>query len=71
MSFRIYYIGVTLGTESSEFKEVLVPFSFLRKFAMPMHALFAEFNVKEVKLNQQLSDDAFAIRGDIANQFFA
>ena len=71
MSFRIYYIGVTLGTESSEFKEVLVPFSFSRKFAMPMHAFFAEFNVKEVKLNQQLSDDAFAIRGDIANQFFA
>jgi hypothetical protein len=28
---------------------------------MPMGAFFAEFNVKEVKLNQQLGEDAFAI----------
>jgi hypothetical protein len=28
---------------------------------MPMGAFFAEFNVKEVKLNQQLADDVFAI----------
>ncbi len=64
MSFFIYYAGITLGTENSKFKEVegiLVPFSFSQKFEMPMGAFFAEFNVKEVKINQQLPDDAFAI----------
>ena len=64
MSFFIYYAGVTLGTENSKFKDVegvLVPFSFSQKFEMPMGAFFAEFNVKEVKLNQQLAEDAFAI----------
>ena len=64
MSFFIYYAGVTLGTENSKFKEVegiLVPFNFSQKFEMPMGAFFAEFNVKEVKINQQLPDDAFAI----------
>jgi hypothetical protein len=64
MSFFLYYGGVTLGTENSKFKEVegvLVPFSFSQKFEMPMGAFFAEFNVKEVKLNQALGDDAFAI----------
>jgi len=64
MSFLIYYNGVTLGTENSKFKDVegvLVPLSFSQKFEMPMGAFFAEFNVKEVKLNQQLAEDAFAI----------
>ena len=40
---------------------VLVPLSFSQKFEMPMGAFFAEFSVKEVKLNQQLAEDAFAI----------
>lgn len=64
MSFFLYYGGATLGTENSKFKEVegvLVPFSFSQKFEMPMGAFFAEFSVKEVKLNQTLGDDAFAI----------
>ena len=64
MSFLIYYEGVVLGTENSKFKEVegvLVPVSFSQKFEMSMGAFFAEFNVKEVKLNQQLGEDAFAI----------
>lgn len=64
MSFLIYYNGLTLGTENSKFKEVdgvLVPTSFSQKFEMPMGAFFAEFTVKEVKLNQQLGEDAFAI----------
>ena len=64
MSFLIYYNGLTLGTENSKFKEVdgvLVPLSFSQKFEMTMGAFFAEFNVKEVKLNQQLAEDAFAI----------
>ncbi len=64
MSFLIYYEGIVLGTEISKFKEtegVLVPVSFSQKFEMPMGAFFAEFSVKEVKLNQQLGEDAFAI----------
>lgn len=64
ISFLIYYAGLTLGTENSKFKEVdgvLVPFSFSQKFEMTMGAFFAEFNVKEVKLNQTLAEDAFAI----------
>jgi hypothetical protein len=64
MNFIIYYAGVTLGTENSKFKEVdgvLVPFSFSQKFEMPMGAFFAEFSVKEAKLNQTLAEDAFAI----------
>ena len=63
-SFLIYYEGIVLGTEIGKFKEVegvLVPASFSQKFEMPMGAFFAEFNVKEVKLNQQLGEDAFAI----------
>ena len=63
-TFLIYYNGITLGTETTKFKEidgVLVPSSFSQKFEMPMGAFFAEFSVKEVKLNQQLGADAFAI----------
>ena len=64
ISFMLYYNGLTLGTEHSKFKEVegvLVPSSFSQKFEMPMGAFFAEFNVKDVKLNQPLGEDAFAI----------
>jgi hypothetical protein len=64
MSFFLHYGGATLGTENSKFKEVdgvLVPISFSQKFEMPIGAFFAEFNVKDVKLNQQLPEDAFAI----------
>jgi hypothetical protein len=64
MSFFLYYGGTTLGTENSKFQEVegvLVPSSFSQKFETPMGAFFAEFSVKEVKVNQQLPDDAFVI----------
>jgi hypothetical protein len=64
MSFFLYYGGVTLGTEHSKFKDVegvLVPFSFSQKFEMTMGAFFAEFSVKEAKMNQALGEDAFAI----------
>jgi hypothetical protein len=64
MSFLLYYGGFTLGTEHSKFKDiegVLVPMSFSQKFEMPMGAFFAEFSAKDVKINQTLGDDAFAI----------
>lgn len=64
MSFLIYYGDFTLGTEHSKFKEiegVLVPTSFAQKFETPMGAFFAEFSAKDVKINQPLPDEAFAI----------
>lgn len=64
MSFLIYFGGYTFGTEIKKFKEVegvLVPSSFSQRFEMPQGAFFADYNVKEVKLNQTLPDDAFAI----------
>jgi hypothetical protein len=64
VSFMLYYHGLTLGTEHSKFKDVdglLVPSSFSQKFEMPMGAFFAEFSAKEIKVNQQLAEDAFVI----------
>ena len=64
MEFFLMYGGYTFGTANNKFKEVdgvLIPFSFSQRFEMPQGAFFAEYNVKEVKLNQALGDDAFAI----------
>jgi hypothetical protein len=64
MSFLIYYQGFTFGTDNSKFKEidgVVVPWNFSQRFEMPQGAFFAEYSVKEVKLNQTLGEDAFAI----------
>ncbi|HSE17378.1 MAG TPA: hypothetical protein VLB46_10005 [Pyrinomonadaceae bacterium] len=64
MEFFLTYGGATFGTANSKFKEVdgvLIPFSFSQRFEMPQGAFFAEYSVKEVKLNQNLGDDAFAI----------
>ena len=64
MEFFLTYGGYTFGTANNKFKEVdgvLIPFSFSQRFEMPQGAFFAEYNVKEAKLNQQLGDDAFAI----------
>jgi hypothetical protein len=52
------------GTDNSKFKEVdgeLVPFSFSQQFEMAQGAFFAEYCVKEVKLNQTLGEDSFVI----------
>src|SRR5262245_9580461 len=64
MEFFLTYGGATFGTANSKFKEVdgvLIPFSFSQRFEMPQGAFFAEYSVKEVKLNQTLGEDAFAI----------
>jgi hypothetical protein len=64
MEFLLNYNGLTFGTANSKFKEVegvLIPFSFSQRFEMPQGAFFAEYTVKEVKLNQTLGEDAFAI----------
>ncbi len=64
MTFLISYNGYTFGTENKKFKEVegvLIPVSFSQRLEMQAGAFFAEYNVKEVKLNQQLGDDVFQI----------
>src|SRR5829696_8950485 len=64
MEFFLTYGGYTFGTANNKFKEVdgvLIPFSFSQRFEMPQGAFFAEYSVKEVKLNQTLGEDAFAI----------
>ena len=62
--FEIPYNQMTFSFEYKSFKEVdgvLVPVSFAQKLAAPQGDFIAEFKVKEVKLNQELPDDAFKI----------
>ena len=64
MEFFLTYNGLTFGTANNKFKDVdgvLIPFSFSQRFEMPQGPFFAEYTVKEVKLNQTLGEDAFAI----------
>jgi hypothetical protein len=65
MKYVSPYGGYTFGTENSKFKEidgVLIPFNFTQRLEMAMGAFFAEFKVKEAKLNQPLGDDVFVIQ---------
>ncbi len=60
----IPYNGYTFGIENSKFKEidgVLVPFEFTWRLETQQGAFFAEYKVKEAKLNQTLGDDVFAM----------
>jgi hypothetical protein len=40
---------------------VLVSFEFTQRLEMPQGAFFAEFKVKDAKLNQPIGDDVFAM----------
>ena len=64
MSFLINYNNYVFGTEHKKFKEVdgvLVPMTFSQRLEMPQGAFFADYNVKDVKLNNPIGDDVFAI----------
>jgi hypothetical protein len=64
VTFLIPYNGYTFGTENKKQKEVdgvLIAYSFTQRLEMPQGAFFAEYTVKDVKLNQTLGDDVFAI----------
>jgi hypothetical protein len=64
MSFLIPFGGYTFGTENKKFKEiegVLVASSFTQRLEMPQGAFFADYSVKDIKLNQPIGDDVFAI----------
>lgn len=65
MQYMIPYNGYMFGTENSKFKEVegvLIPLNFTQRLEMPMGAFFAEYKVKDVKLNQPIGDDVFVIQ---------
>lgn len=62
MQYLIPYNGYTFGTEHAKFKEVdgvLIPISFSQRLEMTQGAFFAEYKVKDVKLNQPVGDDVF------------
>jgi hypothetical protein len=64
MSFLFPYGGYNFGTENKKFKDVdgvLIPTSFTQRLEMPAGAFFADYSVKDVKLNQTLGDDVFAL----------
>lgn len=63
--YVIPYQGYTFGSTISKFREVdgvLIPTNFTQRFEMPMGAYFAEYKVKDVKLNQPIGDDVFVIQ---------
>jgi hypothetical protein len=65
MQYLTPYNGYVFGTENSKFKEVegvLIPFNFSQRLEMQQGAFFAEYKVKEVKLNQPIGDDVFVIQ---------
>jgi len=64
VTFLIPFNGYTFGTEIKKTKDlegVLIPYNFTQRLEMPQGAFFAEYSVKEVKLNQPIGDDVFAI----------
>jgi hypothetical protein len=64
ITFTYSYNGINYGTENTKFKDVegvLIASSFTRRIEMPQGAAFAEFNAKDIKINQALGDDAFQI----------
>jgi hypothetical protein len=65
MQYLTPYNGYTFGTENSKFAEVegvLIPMSFTQRLEMQQGAFFAEYKVKEVKLNQPIGDDVFVMQ---------
>jgi hypothetical protein len=65
MKYLIPYNGYMFGTENTKFKEVdgvLIPMNFTQRLEMPQGAFFAEYKVKDVKLNTPIGNDVFAIQ---------
>jgi hypothetical protein len=59
------YNGFIFGIENSKFKEIdgiLVPFNFAQRLEMQQGTFFAEYKVKDAKVNQPLGDDVFAFQ---------
>ena len=59
------YKGFTFGVENKTMKElegVLIAYSFTQRLEMQQGAFFAEYKVKDVRLNQPIGDDVFVIQ---------
>ncbi len=64
VSYTYPYMGNTIGIEHKTYKEVegvAVPYTFVQKFETPQGSFFAEYKVKDIKLNITLADDVFDI----------
>ncbi len=64
IKFLIPFNGYNFGTENKKMKVVdgvLVATEFTQRLEMPQGAFFAEYKVKDVKLNQPIGDDVFAM----------
>jgi hypothetical protein len=63
--FLIPYNGYTFGTENSKYAEVegvLIPVNFTQRLETQQGAFFAEYKVKDIKLNQPIADDVFVMQ---------
>jgi hypothetical protein len=63
-TYSTIFNGVTFATENRKMKDVegvLVPYSFTMRLELQAGTAFAEFNVKDVKVNPPVGDDVFAI----------
>lgn len=64
MSYETTFNGNKFGIEHKKFRDVdgvLIPISFSQKFDTPQGSFFADYSVRDVKINQELADDMFAI----------
>ena len=64
MTYLVPYQGYTFGVENKSVKEingVLVPYNFTQRLETPQGAFFADYKVKDVKLDQVIADDVFEI----------
>ena len=64
ITYSTQFNGYTFATENKKMKEVdgiLVAYGFSQRIEMVQGAAFAEYSVKDVKLNQPLGDDVFVI----------
>lgn len=65
MTYLSPYKGFTFGVENKTMKEVegvLIAYSFTQRLEMQQGAFFAEYKVKEVRLNQPIGDDVFVMQ---------
>lgn len=65
MQYLTPYNGYIFGTENLKFREVegvLIPINFSQRLEMTQGAFFAEYKVKDVKLNQPVGDDVFVMQ---------
>ncbi len=64
MTYLVPYQGYTFGVENKSQKEingVLVPYNFTQRLETPQGAFFADYKVKDVKLDQEIAADVFDI----------